>query len=225
MADKLALERRLTSHNLDLRRYILPNDNWIVETRDARIGKNIDAGLYSHASEPMMRRYWCKRRNWTDEIFSSVAWEPLEAAMHSLPRQRRNWIGKHVTGVCGVNSVLLKWKQRDDDHCPRCGAIETANHVWQCQGSGAAKIWADSLESLAKWLTSVGTEPTLQLAILENLREWTNGTNVLADPRSSLALAQDLIGRQYLIEGILCQAWVTHQQAFFHRKGRLQNGK
>jgi hypothetical protein len=209
----------------DLRRYGLPCDQWTVETPEGRLGKNLDESLYNYASEVTMTGYWRKKRNWTNSTFSSVAWDPLEKAMLSLPRQRLHWIGKHVSGVCGVNSVLLKWKQREDDHCPRCGAPETANHVWQCQGSGSDKIWEASLNTLDTWLISVDTDTILRNTIIDNLRLWISATPFPTHSRSPLAIAQDLIGWQYLIEGILPQCWVFHQHTHYRCLGQRKQGR
>ena len=130
--------------------------------------------------------------------------------MNSLPRQRRNWVSKHASGVCGVNTVLLKWKQWDDDHCPRCGMTETAEHVWKCKGVGATDIWLSALTALDQWLLPMHTDNNLRLIIITNLT-WSSVNLPTVGPRTAVESEQDLIGWQFLIEGVLPQQWVSYQ--------------
>ena len=158
-----------------------------------------------------MRKFWCKRRDWSEETFNSVAWDSVYAAGRQVSTQRRHWICKHSLGVCGTNSVLVKWKQREDDSCIICGAIETPTHVWKCPDHDSQFIWTSALLDLDLWLEQQNTLPQLRNLIIQSLKDW-----LLNQPPSisnGLALCQADIGWDYVIKGFLPTQWISSKQS------------
>ena len=137
-----------------------------------RIGKNFIQPIYDHVSVASMTQFWAKKRQLTKDTFFSMDWNAIYKASSTSSTKTTRWINKHATGICGTNNNLLLWKQRDDDLCPRCGQPESSIHIWRCQGSGAKDLWNQHLFDLEKWLESQNTAPTLQHALLGNLRNW-----------------------------------------------------
>jgi hypothetical protein len=61
-------------------------------------------------------------------------------AVKSIPRSRCIFLSKHTTGMCGVGKFIVRWKERNNPDCPRCGAFEDP-HVWKCKGWCTPAIW------------------------------------------------------------------------------------
>jgi hypothetical protein len=67
------------------------------------------------------------------------------------------------------------------------------------------------------------TAPDLQEAILKNMRHWIYGETI-PSTRNPLEIAQDNIGWNYLIEGVVPMYWGDHQQQYYLKKGKTNNG-
>ncbi len=67
---------------------------------------------------------------------------------------------------------MKRWKKRPMADCPRCGAQETAQHVWVCRGNDADNVWESSINTLQSWLASVNTDPDLQHALFSHFQSW-----------------------------------------------------
>jgi ribonuclease HI len=203
--------------------FALPADNYFVTLDDNRIGKNFASQLYEHASRTNMQKFWKKKRSIDTPVFDIVDWTAIQKAASTSNNMTVRWINKHSTGICGTNDNLLLWKQRNDNFCPRCGSPETASHVWQCQGKGADKLWTQSLQDLDKWLHDHNTAPELHTALLSNLRYWITATPH-PHPRSYLETTQDLIGWDYVLEGVFTLDWARLQQCHLASIGKSSTG-
>ena len=168
IVDKDALACRL-NNNPVLPRYLLPHDSWTVELPNGRVFKNLHTQLYEAWSLHPMQSFWCKKRGWSVDTFNSIAWDALQKAGKRITIQRRHWISKHSIGICGVNSVLSKWKQREDDSCTQCGQVETTTHVWKCPDKDLRFIWKSALHDLDLWLETSHTLTQLRSLIISYL--------------------------------------------------------
>ena len=121
-------------------------------------------------------------------------------------------------------STPYRWKQRQDDHCPRCGAPETPIHVWKCHGIHTDDLWKESVDRLNKWLATIHTEPTLHSLIISNLLSW-HSDNLILSERSQLEADQDTIGWDYLLEGVTPLSWENHQHSHYLSSGHPYHGK
>ena len=222
-ADHAASERRQLITE-DSPFYTLPHDNWVVNLQSGRVFKNLQDSLYDHWSLEPMRKYWCAKKEWSDETFNSIAWTSLQAAGRQTTTQRRHWICKHSMGFCGTNSVLVKWKQRDDASCTRCGQVETPTHVWKCTDPDSRFIWKSALKELDIWLEKRYTLPSLRNLIIQSLDNWLND-QPSTDNEPILLAAQNNIGWDYLIEGFLPVQWVEAQHQHYLSSNRLASGK
>jgi len=73
--------------------------------------------------------------------------------------------------------MLLRRKYQDHSICPRCGKEgETTKHVIQCQDKGTLQRWKTELKALRQWFISTSTNPDLQQAIFQRLKEWHDNT-------------------------------------------------
>ena len=123
-----------------------------------------------------MKQY-CYRKEQIDAAhFTDVAWDSIGRVMKMSHPITRHEIVKHATGSCGVNATLVKWQEKTDPHCIRCGKLEDARHIWTCQHSSSSDLWESELSELTKWLPSVQTSPYVIEALISGLRNWYTGT-------------------------------------------------
>jgi hypothetical protein len=60
-----------------------------------------------------------------------------------------------VAGHNGVNLKMKEWGFRDMDKCPRCGEVEDAPYVWECQAPEAKLVKSEGLFKVRKWMADV----------------------------------------------------------------------
>jgi hypothetical protein len=203
----------------------LPHETIAVHTGPDKLCKRFGSTLYDYYSKPAMMDFWTKKRNYSaPNIFQNVAWHAINDAGKEIPLHELRWITKHATGICGVNTQLFKWKQRQDDKCPRCGLSETSTHVWQCKGLDSAQLWTKSLAALSVWMETVNTSPEIILTINKNLMNWVHGS-VTSHPRSTLESAQDQIGWDSFIEGSISTAWASTQHSYYLSLNKKNSGQ
>jgi hypothetical protein len=153
-----------------------------------------------------------------------MAWPSIGAAMKSLKTSRQHWVCKQATRCCGINSVLVRWKQKESPACPRCGEFETTTHIFRCQHPEVKLLWAHSLQLLDTWLTDNHTDPKLQLSLITNLHQWYQGIPFPND-RTTWEKTQDSAGWDFLLEGCFVSTWADSQQQYFTIMGRKSSGK
>jgi len=193
----------------------LPGETWTASMTNEKLCKQPEDVIKDKISRQQMKLYWNKRQRIPAQHFDTIAWDAVGKAMKQIPITRRHWIVKHVSGLCGVNSVLKLWGQKDYDTCPSCSAIETANHVWICPASGPTAKWEETLLGLDRWLTKNKTDRTIKCSLLDSLRQWRTGDDLTLLPRSALEAHQDSIGWHGVIEGCLSTYWMDTQQQYF----------
>jgi hypothetical protein len=171
-----------------------------------------------------MKHFWQKTRGLTSSNFHKINWDAIHSAGKEVTKSRRQWITKHAAGFCGVNAVLLKWKKRQNSICPRCGQVETSQHVWKCNGKNSKELWLSSIDKLVEWLQSMHTDPSITTAIKNNLQNWLLDLPQ-NNPRSALELAQDELGWDYFVEGHLSSKWSDSQESYYKAINKSNTGK
>lgn len=131
--------------------------------------------------------------------------------MKDTKQNRRHWIAKHALGECGVNTVLVKRKEKNSALCKRCGTEETTTHVWQCQTPEVHDIWITAVAKLDKWLHDIQTDPILIHHITISLLGWYHGTHINEHLAHDFATERTDIGWNLFIEGWISTAWRKQQ--------------
>jgi hypothetical protein len=80
--------------------------------------------------------------------------------------------------MCGVGKFVKRWQQCDTDHCPRCGQLEDAHHVWGYKANGAKVVWSLALEEVECLLRKLDTDPTITYLFLTHLCGWHLGEEI-----------------------------------------------
>ena len=77
----------------------------------------------------------------------------LDLNRQSNKLNRRQWITKHTSGICGVGTMMMKRKQQRSPTCSRCGKEEDETHVWLCRNGAASTVWEASIQKqLQDWV-------------------------------------------------------------------------
>jgi ribonuclease HI len=203
---------------------ILPQETWKIWAHQRQITKKVEVTIRESISEHSMKHYWSKKGKISLAQFDNVGWKPLHQAMKSVTIGRAHWMAKHASGICGVNSIRQKWKERDNPDCPRCGLPETAKHVWQCQHSEAKEIWEKAIIDVQLFLVKLKTDPVIVDQLCKGLQLWYQGENLhVVDPRP-LIIAQCNLGWDAFLEGFISKEWGEQQQAYYVSKNSRKTG-
>jgi hypothetical protein len=188
---------------------ILPNQRYQLSFHARYICQHLQTTIREGISEDIMTAYWSRKEFIPAAQFQRITWPALHIAMKKSQPSTRHWITKHATGLCGVNSTLVNWKEKTCPNCKRCSGYEDAQHVWQCQHHSSATIWEHSLEELSLWMLSIDSSPYLTTALISGLQCWYSGLPLHS--WCPLHQAQVHIGWDNLIFGRFHQIWITTQ--------------
>jgi hypothetical protein len=161
------------------RHYLIQSEPWSIWIEDKKICHDFSSTIYDIVHAEEAKKYWLSKERISPEGYNSTNWDALGKAMEESSRAKCIFVSKHVVGMCGVGKFMVRWKQRDNPNCPRCGLFEDAPHAWKCKGCEADSIWKESLGKVDEWLTSVQTDPDIQEAILAYLCKTTPFPNCI----------------------------------------------
>jgi len=200
------------------RHYDIEGEPWQLWVRGNKLTSTIQTQLYSHVQSISSEEYWGNKPGVLKPVLHTVDWQTIGKAMRTQRRTRRFFLTKHVAGMCGVGKFMKRWKEWDQDTCPRCGEYEDAPHVWQCKGQGTKAIWDKALMELEGLLRKLETDPTLMHILLSYLRAWWSGEGITyVAPREFQLLVQEQssIGWGRFFEGWFSMHWASLQQKYY----------
>jgi hypothetical protein len=105
---------------------------WSVWIRGKKTVSYLMKAIRTHCSILRAEQYWHKK---SPQELQTVDWEGVKAITKTIPRQRQQWMTKHVSGFCSVGRMAVRTGLRESDKCPRCDECETAEHVWRCKNT------------------------------------------------------------------------------------------
>lgn len=136
---------------------------------------------------------------------------------------------KWSSGICGVGSMLIKWKHQSHSRCPICnGPNETTSHVLQCPHHTVNTLWNEELTKLSDWMMNNDGDPNLSIAIIELLRQWRHGNNQVRTNFDCPLLSRAIQKQCYfttrcLIDGFFVPEWRTVQHQYLKDIGSSRN--
>jgi hypothetical protein len=184
---------------------------WAIYINKLKLTSNIPQSIRKHCATKDIKVYWEKKNK---NQFAHIDKDCLDQTMAELPPHRRRWVTKHCTGLCGVNKQMHRWKLSPNAECPRCGAEETAKHVWECRGSDADKQWQSSMKALKEHLVTIQTDSIIIDSILQGLHRWRFGETLGMDIATEATQQQSQLGWDALLEGRIAQAWSEQQRQY-----------
>lgn len=191
-----------------------PGERWQLFTGNDKVCRDLFSNIINHISSQNMAEMWQRRNRIQQENYNNVNWDAIASAMKATKHSKRLWIVKHALEECGVNTVLVKRKEKDTSVWKRCGEEETATHVWNCQAPEVQIIWQTSIEKLQKWLQESNTDPTITALITNGLLSWYNNQENAVNPDQLHNISQNTIGWQYFLEGWIAKEWRIQQARF-----------
>ena len=138
--------------------------------------------------------------------FDLVYWEVLPRVLKSFPSTFRDWLSKHVVGMCGVNSHLSKWQAETQNRCPCCKRLnENIYHLTTCSDPGRMTLFRQMVDDLEDWLDSHYTPSDLTTCLCSYLRGRNTVQMTDLAPRGSayhsFAVIHDRLGWRSFLEG------------------------
>jgi hypothetical protein len=191
-------------------------DHWFAKIGEREVFSNLMMEITEYCAMQLGASYWEKKLV-VDQI--EIDWTTTARAMKETTRKKQQWIVKHSSGFCGVGIMMHRTKQWATTRCPRCGDLETAEHVWKCQHADANVLWDKAMEDLVQWFRQQGTMPDIIVAVISGLNGWRNNSQEggdLEDKDVILAFTkQSQAGWKHFFEGRPCYQWAQIQSTYF----------
>ena len=142
--------------------------------------------LYEEMYKPQITPYLAKKLKIPHRTLHRINWKASKRALRGLPRGQRRWATKHTVGICSVGRSMLLRKMWNHSRCPRCSTDEeTTEHVLRCPNKGARLTWAESIQSLDKFMQKAQTDPLLRAHLIRKLKAWgTTNPSTWAQPHN-----------------------------------------
>jgi hypothetical protein len=144
--------------------------------------------------------------------FVQVDWEIVHSALTTVPRMFQVWACKQVWGIAGINRELARWSDTST-LCPSCRQVpKTCSHILHCPHEGRIEALHTAISLLDKWMKINNADPDLRECIYEYsmgqgrlLMEEICIENCYGERYNAMARAQDSIGWQRFMEGMVCK--------------------
>ncbi len=172
-------------------------------------------------------KYYHEQHILSHEQYDAIDWRSIYNTLHDLPRLFQLWTSKHVLGIAGTMKFLLY----QDGRCPLCPSClwcnETCKHIARCPETGWVAAFQESTNAVKNWMETSRTHPNLKLLLLRYLRG--RGMTMCLECPNSLdlplifrkyAAAQDAIGWDNFVMGMISHKLLAIQSAHFHTTGK-----
>ena len=184
-----------------------------------KVGSNLRQTVYNQIHTRDIREYWVKKGQIQLASKREIDWEVSAKGSNMLGNERKKWLSKWVSGICGVGKQLKLWKWQHHSKCPRClQDNETVQHVTRCKHADATLVWHNSIGELREWLKDHNGEPDFSTTICDALLAWHDGRTLTIPQTSGNTLiqsatrSQNRIGWQGVINGFLSIKWRLVQE-------------
>ena len=203
---------------------------WSFWVGPRKISQRFREEVIEHIQGKAVKKYWDGKKRFGGKSSADIDWNATKKAMESVPLSRKRWVSKHASGFCAVGKMMLKWKKRETDECPRCGASEDVEHVIRCRGEGSDEIWENSISQLRVWMTTQKTLGSMADVICDRLSAWRLGTQPTVQTSTFRGLRkvvddQDECGWKAFLDGTPVIGWANVQQSFYEWKGSRRMGQ
>ncbi len=179
------------------------------------------------AHHQLARNYYQEQKILSHDQFNAIDWRSVHNSLHELPRLFQLWASKHVLKIAGTMKYLLHQDGRSP-LCPCCLACKkTCKHITRCPEVGRAAAFNESTAAVEKWMETVDTSSDVKALFLEYL--CGRGTTTCLECADNLDLppilceyasAQDIIGWDNFVMGMVSHKLLPIQSAHFHTAGK-----
>jgi len=93
------------------RHFNIEGEPWQLWVKGAKVTADITSAIYSAVHDRESEEYWSSKHHILLDSLKEVDWQLIGTTMKSLPRARRTFLTKHVSGMCGVGKFMKRWKE------------------------------------------------------------------------------------------------------------------
>ena len=155
--------------------------------------------------------------------FDLIDWSVVQESLLGFVPLFRMWALKHVSRYCAVGHMQIQWGFWDHDRCPCCHLPnEMTTHLLLCQHPGMKLTWSIQVDTIKDWMEEVDTHPNIIECFIVMLMTRDSNDSFAANSSNfcwDVALAQDKIGWQNLVEGKLSMLWRDLQDEHYSSIG------
>ena len=204
---------------------VLPYQGWVIATSGTVVINEMEKNLYQHCSKKNILKKWDNLRGMNKTTTLLIDWEAMEKAMKAIPLSKKIWVVKHVSEREAVGIEMMKRKERDFDHCPRCKLPhESKTHVLKCQAASANENWEFNMIRLHTELVKLHFPDDATSAIVAHLSAWRNdlvapSLQSESDITRKLILSQSEIGWHLMLDGCIHVSWSKYFEEILHKNG------
>ena len=111
-----------------------PDTKVQLHFRDMTITRNLKPTVRELLQSRELQEYYCRRFNWTIDIFDSVDWELFTPVYRKKAKKNLNFTNKYGIKTLPTGERMRRRCGNEDERCCSCGqAIETDDHLFQCK--------------------------------------------------------------------------------------------
>ena len=197
---------------------VMPGEGWRIETRGVPITKAFGDKIHEQVYRGKMMSYWERKERMAPGMGIMVDWEKYKGALKLCPLGKQQWTQKHYCGFEGTNSMMYRWKKRNNFRCPKCNERENYRHVVRCQSDEAIDNFQEIGRNLKQWLDDT-TSSDMREAIWSHIRAYRENTPVEEDESWSddvmaASRVQEAIGKNAFGEGFITDMWEDIQDRY-----------
>jgi hypothetical protein len=198
-----------------------------VYVRGEKMTSDTGGSIRYWAHHQLARNYYQEQNILSHDQFNAIDWMSVHNTLHDLPRLFQLWASKHVLKIAGT----MKYLSHQDGNsplCPSCLACtETCKHIARCPEVGREAAFQESTNAVEKWMETVDTNSDVKVLLLKYLRG--RGTTTCLECAANLdlplilceyAVAQEIIGWDNFVMGMVSHKLLPIQSAHFHTAGK-----
>ena len=197
---------------------LYPASQCRLNIHNKTITRRLFHSLHHHTFANTLKRYIIKSRSWEDE--TALDWS-LFSSICLQQSTRLNFYIKWIHRCLPVGSVLHIWNPSSCPFCPACGERETHIHFLTCCHPSRLPLKQRLITQLRKHLSSINTDPSLKLILLESINQLLTGQSpslpAHTSPYYTLAQSQSTIGWHNLLRGFLSTEWCRLHDLYLKR--------
>jgi hypothetical protein len=88
------------------RHFSIEGEPWQLWVKGEKVTQDIQTVIYQAIHEEESKKYWGAKDNIEPSSLKEVDWTAIGKAMRNLPRARRVFVAKHISGMCGVGKFM-----------------------------------------------------------------------------------------------------------------------
>jgi hypothetical protein len=90
----------------DQQQKCIAGESWSLWISGKKIARDLKSTIYQHIHDrTKAKKWWIRKERFTENTIDMINWTSTGRAMKSSKLNRRQWITKHTSGICGVDTM------------------------------------------------------------------------------------------------------------------------